>query len=218
MDSGEKFDIATILHVVEHFHKPKDFLKHVMNQVKDDGYIYIEVPHLHYFCNWTDSLMTEHMNNFTEKTLAMLGESVGLKVVDTFVTRTREDGYNHQSILFTKNPNYTKPIVPKPKNEVTNFYIKRNEKSFEESDWNNWFRFDKDKSYVDNVKYFYTTTKLREFETYPSVIDTIFDSLPEGVVKFRIPFITQIAKLMNQQTDGILAKDGIVHVKPYPKK
>ena len=207
-NDGEKFDIATILHVVEHFHKPKDFLKHVMNQVKDDGYIYIEVPHLHHYCNWTDSLMIEHMNNYTEKTLTMLGESVGLSVVDTFVTKTKEDGFHHQSILFTKNKNYVKPKVPKPKNEVNNFYIKRNEKPFEESDWNDWFRFDKNKSYVDNVKYFYRSERLRLSENWAEEInpDTFW---PKGVLKFKVPYIDQIQKL-DCKVRAI--KDGVVYL------
>ena len=73
--TNDKFDIAMILHVLEHFHRPKEFMDHVVNQVKDGGYVYIEVPHLHYFTNWEDSIYLEHMNNFTEKTLNQINDA-----------------------------------------------------------------------------------------------------------------------------------------------
>ena len=102
-EPAEKYDIATLVHVLEHFHSPVELLKKTADCVKDGGYIYVEVPHLFRFVDLRDSLYLEHMNNFNEKTLAYAGHMCGLAVQEIFVTKTNPEGVNHLAMLFRKS-------------------------------------------------------------------------------------------------------------------
>lgn len=109
-EESNKYDVATILHVLEHTHEPKQFLKSVVDKVKDDGFIYIEVPELFDFISFKDSLYLEHMQNFTRYTLQKIGLDIGLMPKKTFVTKTHPTGHNHMAILFqkqSKDSNYS---------------------------------------------------------------------------------------------------------------
>ncbi len=101
-EKDEQFDIATIIHVLEHFHDPINFLKNVVRQVKVGGYLYIEVPDIKNFINWKDSLYLEHMNNFTLTTLSNLARKVGLVPVYRLFPKTQPNGLVHLGVLFEK--------------------------------------------------------------------------------------------------------------------
>ncbi len=45
--SGERYDVVTLWHVLEHFIEPYEALAHVRTVLKDDGICVIEVPNLH---------------------------------------------------------------------------------------------------------------------------------------------------------------------------
>lgn len=83
----EKFDIITLFHVLEHLNEPENHLKTLINMLKDNGKLVIEVP------NSNDALLTLYKNesfkNFTywschvfgynSKNLKLLFNKVGLK-------------------------------------------------------------------------------------------------------------------------------------------
>lgn len=99
---GSLFDMVTIIHTVEHLQKPLDILRSIRGIIKDSGYLYIEVPDIHCFVNARDSLYLEHMNNFSEHTLRMLGERAGFKPVFRFFPKAQHFGIIHLGILFQK--------------------------------------------------------------------------------------------------------------------
>ena len=184
----ETFDVVTLLHVLEHFHSPIYFLENSIKKIKDNGYLYIEVPHLHRFINWEDSLYLEHMNNFTEKTLLYLGNKLGLVPVKRFVTKTTTYGYDHFAILFMKtsldSDNIDLPII-----KSNGIFVNEIMESFDESEWEeSWPYVEGD--YLDNVKKFYRRNQKKETE--PNVVIQ-FDKTDKIV--FVVPYINNIVKI-----------------------
>ena len=74
----EKIDVCTALHVLEHLHDPIKFLKHVKkNILKNNGYIYIEVP-----CAESSTYDDPtHIFMYTKESLKHLFNLCGLKVL-----------------------------------------------------------------------------------------------------------------------------------------
>lgn len=91
----EKFDIITLFHVLEHLNEPENHLKTLINMLKDNGKLVIEVP------NSNDALLTLYKNesfkNFTywschvfgynSKNLKLLFNKVGLKCEKVIYTQ-----------------------------------------------------------------------------------------------------------------------------------
>jgi 2-polyprenyl-3-methyl-5-hydroxy-6-metoxy-1,4-benzoquinol methylase len=85
---GERYDIITLFHVLEHIPDPKSILMKLSEFLADNGQIIIEVP------NANDALLTLYNNNsfshftywschlflYTAKTLQMLFDQINLKV------------------------------------------------------------------------------------------------------------------------------------------
>ena len=186
-EPDDSFDVITLLHVLEHFHSPKDFLIHTIKKIKYNGYLYIEVPHLHRFINWEDSLYLEHMNNFTEKTLLYLGEQLKLVPVKRFVTKTTSYGYEHFAILFKKTSRNL-DYIELPDIESNGIFVNEIVESFEESEWGeSWPYIEGD--YLDNVKKLYR--RFPKKETEPNIVME-FDKT-ERIV-FVVPHINNIVK------------------------
>ncbi|MBT4208436.1 class I SAM-dependent methyltransferase [Candidatus Woesearchaeota archaeon] len=186
-EPDETYDVITLLHVLEHFHSPKDFLIHTIKKIKYNGYLYIEVPHLHRFINWEDSLYLEHMNNFTEKTLLDLGEKLKLVPVKRFITKTTTYGYEHFAILFkktSKNLDY----IELPDIKSNGIFVNEVVESFDESEWGeSWPYIEGD--YLDNVKKLYR--RFPKKETEPNMVSQ-FDKTDKIV--FVVPHINSIVK------------------------
>ncbi len=186
-EPDETFDVITLLHVLEHFHSPKDFLIHTIKKIKYNGYLYIEVPHLHRFINWEDSLYLEHMNNFTEKTLLDLGEKLKLVPVKRFITKTTTYGYEHFAILFKKTSRNL-DYIELPDIKSNGIFVNEVVESFDESEWGeSWPYIEGD--YLDNVKKLYR--RFPKKETEPNIVMQ-FDKT-ERIV-FVVPHINSIVK------------------------
>jgi 2-polyprenyl-3-methyl-5-hydroxy-6-metoxy-1,4-benzoquinol methylase len=186
-EPDETFDVITLLHVLEHFHSPKDFLIHTIKKLKSNGYLYIEVPHLHRFINWEDSLYLEHMNNFTEKTLLDLGEKLKLVPVKRFITKTTTYGYEHFAILFKKTSRSLNNIEL-PDIKSNGIFVNEVVESFDESEWGeSWPYIEGD--YLDNVKKLYR--RFPKKETEPNVVMEF--NKTERIV-FVVPHINSIVK------------------------
>ena len=186
-EPDDSFDVITLLHVLEHFHSPKDFLIHTIKKIKYNGYLYIEVPHLHRFINWEDSLYLEHMNNFTEKTLLELGDKLKLVPVKRFITKTTTYGYEHFAILFKKTSRKL-DYMELPDIESNGIFVNEVVESFEESEWGESWPYIKG-DYLDNVKKLYR--RFPKKETEPNVVME-FDKT-ERIV-FVVPHINNIVK------------------------
>jgi 2-polyprenyl-3-methyl-5-hydroxy-6-metoxy-1,4-benzoquinol methylase len=83
---GERFDLVTLTHVLEHLRRPLDALRWVAGHLRDDGVVIVEVP------NWGDLArplwgtryrpleLGDHLSFFERRTLASLCERAGLRV------------------------------------------------------------------------------------------------------------------------------------------
>ena len=82
----KKYDLITMIHSLEHFMDIDKVIESAKNMLKDDGYLYIEVPDAEKYSN-TDSVpytmyTFEHIYHFTLDTMDNLGAAYGLEVVD----------------------------------------------------------------------------------------------------------------------------------------
>ena len=82
----KKYDLITMVHSLEHFSDIKSVIENAKKMLKDDGYLYIEVPDAEKYSN-TDSVpytmyTFEHIYHFTKDTMENLGRAYGLKILD----------------------------------------------------------------------------------------------------------------------------------------
>ncbi|MEI0596810.1 class I SAM-dependent methyltransferase [Brachyspira pilosicoli] len=94
LESKSKYDIIILSHVIEHFREPKEILIKIKSMLKENGFIYIEVPNspMPNECSYNmlmRYLNTEHIVNFNMDNLIKFAESADLKIV-----RTEYNNYN----------------------------------------------------------------------------------------------------------------------------
>ena len=205
----EKYDIATLVHVLEHFHSPVELLKKTADCVKDGGYIYVEVPHLFRFVNLQDSFYLEHMSNFTEKTLTYAGYRCGLAVQEIFATKTNPSGANHLAILFRKSEERLIGKLTLISNVGTPWSIRLADHC-EPSDAFNWImemESDKkiDDEYHRKLQYLYRqANKPDEDGKYSSETPDLFSQLPPSThtLSYIVPHINDIVHTIAADKDS----------------
>jgi 2-polyprenyl-3-methyl-5-hydroxy-6-metoxy-1,4-benzoquinol methylase len=83
---NKKFDIVSILHVLEHVDTPEEYIKRIYELLNDDGFLFIEVPN---YNSWSRKLTGEywlaldlkhHIFFFTPKSLSLLLEKYNFKI------------------------------------------------------------------------------------------------------------------------------------------
>lgn len=94
LESKSKYDIIILSHVIEHFREPKEILIKIKSMLKENGFIYIEVPNspMPNECSYNmlmRYLNTEHIVNFNMDNLIKFTESADLKIV-----RSEYNNYN----------------------------------------------------------------------------------------------------------------------------
>ncbi|WP_278846900.1 class I SAM-dependent methyltransferase [Brachyspira pilosicoli] len=94
LESKSKYDIIILSHVIEHFREPKEILIKIKSMLKENGFIYIEVPNspMPNECSYNmimRYLNTEHIVNFNMDNLIKFAESADLKIV-----RSEYNNYN----------------------------------------------------------------------------------------------------------------------------
>ncbi|AFR71539.1 methyltransferase [Brachyspira pilosicoli B2904] len=94
LESKSKYDIIILSHVIEHFREPKEILIKIKSMLKENGFIYIEVPNspMPNECSYNmlmRYLNTEHILNFNMDNLIKFAESADLKIV-----RSEYNNYN----------------------------------------------------------------------------------------------------------------------------
>ena len=99
LESEEKYDIIMLSHVIEHFKNPFDVLIKIKNMLKDNGYLYIEVPNSpnKNQCSY-DILMrylsTEHIVNFNIENLKMFVKKADLNIIECQYSNYSVSRYN----------------------------------------------------------------------------------------------------------------------------
>lgn len=94
LESKSKYDIIILSHVIEHFREPKEILIKIKSMLKENGFIYIEVPNSPMLneCSYNmlmRYLNTEHIVNFNMDNLIKFAGSADLKIV-----RSEYNNYN----------------------------------------------------------------------------------------------------------------------------
>ena len=94
LESKSKYDIIILSHVIEHFREPKEILIKIKSMLKENGFIYIEVPNspMPNECSYNmlmRDLNTEHIVNFNMDNLIKFAGSADLKIV-----RSEYNNYN----------------------------------------------------------------------------------------------------------------------------
>jgi len=139
----EQFDIITIIHVLEHIHNPKLFIKKVFNILKDDGILYIEVPNINDVLISVYDLESfrkfnfhnAHLYYYSDKSLTKLLNNIGL----TGNIKYYQDYtlFNHIHWITTNSPQKSyiegintniKYIDSKHKNKISSFLENINDK------------------------------------------------------------------------------------------
>jgi SAM-dependent methyltransferase len=86
-NSGKKYDIITLWHVLEHVHTLEERISELHNLIKDSGYIIIAVPNhssydrKHYREFWAAYDVPRHLYHFSDESLIPLFKKSGLKLV-----------------------------------------------------------------------------------------------------------------------------------------
>lgn len=75
------FSQIILLHTLEHIVEPRRFIKSLSNHLEMGGVFFVEVPDFTIIDRHTDDLIFEHVNFFSEKTLRLLFEHIGLTVI-----------------------------------------------------------------------------------------------------------------------------------------
>lgn len=130
-DIDIKFDFICLWHVFEHLDKPIEILKSISKKLKDNGKIYIEVPHSddilinRYDCekfkNFT--YWSEHLILHTKKSLTKFVESAELKVKE-IINIQRYNLTNHLYWLSKGKPGGHKKWEDMNLNSLNNEYKK----------------------------------------------------------------------------------------------
>lgn len=75
----QKFDVMTMIHVLEHIESPLEFLEKLKNHIRLEGHLIIAVPD--YTTNPFDLIIADHASHFSLNTLQHLLEKSGFDVV-----------------------------------------------------------------------------------------------------------------------------------------
>jgi len=85
--SKNYFDVITMWHVLEHIKNPVNFLKRIKPYLKQDGFLFIEVPNFaslsakRYKERWGYLGVPEHLYQYTPKTLQLILEKANFELV-----------------------------------------------------------------------------------------------------------------------------------------
>lgn len=126
----DKFDVITMFHVLEHLPDPKSVIKELLNKLKDDGKLIIEVP------NEDDALLSLyackkfadfthwscHLYSFNRKTLKKLLEDTGVKV--NYIKAVQRYGFANHLYWLLRGEKGGHNVWKKLDNPVLNFFYK----------------------------------------------------------------------------------------------
>lgn len=97
----EKYNLITMVHVLEHVEDPYTTISSLANALEDNGHLYIEVPNLFGFPLIDDA----HLSTFTLDSLRNLFHSIGLKTIASDYCQTPPEAINYDYPFSTKKEN-----------------------------------------------------------------------------------------------------------------
>ena len=106
-DINGKFDVITMFHVMEHIPEPVKIFKKLYDLLKEDGYLFIEVPNIESFSQSpNNTFFKAHIHYFSATTLIACASQY-------FVGVDLENSGNNISILFNRRPSIIELELPK---------------------------------------------------------------------------------------------------------
>jgi len=108
------FNVIVNFEVIEHLFSPRDFLTHIFNLLEPEGIVIISCPNYKGFEIETlgvmsDSIDHEHLNYFNPKSISMLLDSCGFRVLEVFTPGKLDTDLVRKKILdgeFDSSKNY----------------------------------------------------------------------------------------------------------------
>ncbi len=101
---SRQFDVVTFVHCLEHIYDPRSVLKSIAHAVRNDGYLYIEVPdkkNISFF-DWSH---LPHISYFSYASLVTLMAEIGFTPHSRVYPKTRPYGPTHLAVIFKKTQN-----------------------------------------------------------------------------------------------------------------
>ena len=78
-NSKKKYDLITMIHVLEHLHKPREVLSNIAKKLKKDGIIFIQIPN--FLLNPFDLCVYDHTIHFDKDSINRLAKICNLKII-----------------------------------------------------------------------------------------------------------------------------------------
>lgn len=102
---GVKFQLIACSQVLEHVDDPLNFLSQIRTDLADDGFLYLEIPHVRDFDSLPldhDRFQMQHFWYFSEQTIQAFSSLAGLRVVASEVISTVRKR-NNLAVMLCKN-------------------------------------------------------------------------------------------------------------------
>jgi len=117
-----KFDLIVLKHTLEHIKYPQKILQNAIESLKDEGYLYIEVPSLDVCMeHYLDDFSLEHVSYFSERVLLNLLNEYEVVAIDNS---------HFLRVVVKKTTISSVPKRIKVKNEKTRIFFKELEARF----------------------------------------------------------------------------------------
>lgn len=100
-----KFDVATLIHVLEHIVEPLPFLEKIYNVLTDNGLLYIEIPDASEFDTLRkghNEFSSDHVYFYGLPSLAEIMERAGFRIIRTFKTYYDERSLTRLTVICRK--------------------------------------------------------------------------------------------------------------------
>ena len=78
--SKKKYDLITMIHVLEHLQKPKEVLSNMVKKLKKSGVLFIQIPN--FILNPYDLSVYDHTIHFDKSSLVKLAEESNLEIIE----------------------------------------------------------------------------------------------------------------------------------------
>lgn len=102
---GIEFQLTTCSQVLEHVDDPLNFLCQIQSDMSDDGFLYLEIPHIRDFDTLPtdhDRFQMQHFWYFSEETIQAFSRLAGLRIVASEIVRTVRER-NNLVVMLCKN-------------------------------------------------------------------------------------------------------------------
>lgn len=114
---SKKYDFIVFSQTLEHLSRPAFVLSNLKKILKPGGVLYLEIPIVWNYVNWSDSLYLPHKSNFTEENITDLVLNSGFEIIEAaYVYKHSKDVPWDYGLLLrlrrdnSPNPTYRKPV------------------------------------------------------------------------------------------------------------